>query len=276
MKGRLSMQNKSQNFSLSEKQKNAFLIIGARQLMDSLVPYDEIAPFFDEGFITDVLFPVKRGKEATVYCAKAHPDRAETHYALKYYRPLSHRSFRNDAIYQEGRFGRETREVRAMRTKTKKGRMFQFQSWVAHEYAMLSALKSAGVDVARPIAVANSSLLIEFIGEDGIAAPLLSSIRLNPEEAREILQHLLASIELMLACHVVHSDLSAYNVLYWQGRPTIIDLPQAVNARTNPNARQLLVHDVAQVCRYFARQGVASNANTIADELWERYAHARL
>ena len=29
--------------------------------------------FFAEGLITDILYPVKRGKEAAVYCCQAHP-----------------------------------------------------------------------------------------------------------------------------------------------------------------------------------------------------------
>ncbi len=80
----------------------------------------------------------------------------------------------------------------------------------------------------------------------------------------------------MLAHHVVHGDLSPYNVLYWQGRPVIIDFPQAVDARENPNAQMLLARDVANVCRYFARQGVDCDPVAIADELWGRYMRARL
>lgn len=255
---------------------HAFLIPGAVKLTHDIVPYEEIASFFDEGLIVDVLFPVKSGKEATVYCAKAHPDQPDKYYALKLYRPLAHRAFRNDAIYQEGRFSRPTREVRAMRTKTRKGRVFQFASWLTHEYAMMRVLHAAGADVPRPINVGANSLLIEFVGDDGTPAPTLGAIRLDPLEAGHVLERLLDNVATMLAHHVVHSDLSAYNVLYWQGRPVIIDFPQAVDARVNPNAQMLLARDVANVCRYFARQGVDCDAVAIADELWGRYMRAKL
>ncbi len=72
---------------------HAFLIPGAVKLTHDIVPYEEIASFYDEGLIADVLFPIKSGKEATVYCAKAHPGQPEAYYALKLYRPLVHRSF---------------------------------------------------------------------------------------------------------------------------------------------------------------------------------------
>jgi serine/threonine-protein kinase RIO1 len=38
------------------------------------VAYDEIRTFFEDGWIEEVLFPVKSGKEATVYCCRAVRD----------------------------------------------------------------------------------------------------------------------------------------------------------------------------------------------------------
>ena len=43
--------------------------------------------------------------------------------------------------------------------------------------------------------------------------------------------------KIMLSAHVVHADLSAYNMLYAGERLRVIDMPQAVDARTNPSAR---------------------------------------
>jgi RIO kinase 1 len=259
-------------------------IAGATTLTQTLIPQDDIESFFDEGYIVDVLFEVKSGKEATVYCAQAHPDRPERYYALKYYRPQAHRAFRNDAIYQEGRYGHETREVRAMRTKTRKGRAFQFGGWLAHEYAMLMTLHAAGVDVPRPIALGTHGLLIEFIGAETTAAPMLGAVRFARGEAEPVFKRLLGGIATMLAQNVVHGDLSAYNILYQLGpdggheggRPVIIDLPQAVDARNNQNAQMLLTRDITNVCGYFTRQRVICDPVKIADDLWDRYARGKL
>ncbi len=243
---------------------------------NAFVPHDDIASFYDEGFIVDVLFAVKSGKEATVYCAKAHPDRPEAYYALKHYRPMAERAFRNDAVYQEGRFGRETRAVRAMRTKSRKGRMFQFGSWLTQEFATLGLLHAAGIDVPRPIAAGSNGLLIEFIGEGQTAAPMLASVRLDRAEAGQVFERLVGNITAMLKHDIVHADLSAYNILFSNGAPVIIDVPQAVDARLNPNARDLLLRDVTNICGYFARQGVARDPVAIVDDLWDRYARAKL
>ncbi len=56
--------------------------------------------FIGDGSITDVLYVVRSGKEATVYCCR---DAEGELVAAKVYRPLERRNFHNDAIYQTGR-----------------------------------------------------------------------------------------------------------------------------------------------------------------------------
>ena len=65
-------------------------------------------------------------------------------------------------------------------------------------------------------------------------APLLRGIRLDKEESQRALDDLLRNIEIMLACELVHGDLSSYNVLWWQGQLKIIDLPQARSDSSGP------------------------------------------
>jgi RIO kinase 1 len=91
-----------------------------------------------------------------------------------------------------------------------------------------------------------------------------------------LLEQVLRTIESMLSCHVVHADLSAYNMLYARERLRVIDMPQAIDARTNPNSRLLLARDVANVCRYFASQGADAEPGTFASELWDLYGRAEL
>jgi RIO kinase 1 len=65
-------------------------------------------------------------------------------------------------------------------------------------------------------------------------------------------------------------------MLYSGGQLRIIDLPQAVDARTNGHARSLLVRDVANVCDYFAGQVGHAMPGTFVEELWDRYLRAEL
>jgi RIO kinase 1 len=49
---------------------------------------------------------------------------------------------------------------------------------------------------------------------------------------------------------VVHGDLSAYNLLWWEGRVVLIDFPQSMD-REQPGARELLAQDAASLALSF-------------------------
>ena len=121
--------------------------------------FDEIKTFFEDGWIDEVPFPVKSGREATVYCCKACPGKGEAYFALKVYRPREHRSFRNSAIYQEGRVLGDARVTRAVKNKGRFGRSVEFGGWLHHEFAVLGILHAAGADVPRPLALGASAML---------------------------------------------------------------------------------------------------------------------
>jgi len=87
---------------------------------------------------------------------------------------------------------------------------------------------------------------------------------------------LVGDIEALLRVHLVHADLSPYNVLVWEDEVRIIDLPQAVDARTNRNAPDLLARDVRTVFRHFARAGTGRDPERLATDLWRRYRFAAL
>jgi RIO kinase 2 len=54
--------------------------------------------------------------------------------------------------------------------------------------------------------------------------------------------------------HLVHGDLSEYNILVTEsGQFTLIDWPQSV-ARTDPRAQGLLMRDVSNIVRFFAKR----------------------
>ena len=123
----------------------------------------------------------------------------------------------------------------------------------------------------RPLAQVGNAVLMEHIGDDEASAPLLREVELEREEAAPLFARILRNIELFLACERIHGDLSAYNILYWEGAVRIIDFAQAVDPRYSDEAYTLLARDVARVCQYFARYGMEADARALADDLWTRY-----
>ena len=173
----------------------------------------------------------------------------------------------------EGRPVKETdhRLMRAIGKKTAFGAEVSHTSWLMYEYTTLEKLHAAGAAVPKPYGVSGNAILMEYIGDEQLAAPLLSEVRLERHEAWPLFEELIRNIELMLSLGLVHGDLSAYNVLYWDGDITLIDFPQVTDARTNPNARAIFDRDVQRLCEYFTRYGIQRNAGGLANALWGQF-----
>ncbi|HZD17707.1 MAG TPA: RIO1 family regulatory kinase/ATPase [Actinomycetota bacterium] len=233
--------------------------------------------FLGEGLITDVVRVVKSGKEASVHLCRADPTiSGEPFVALKLYHPLDRRDFRDESVYRDGEWIKERRVRVALARRTRFGREVRSAIWVHREWEALRLLHEAGAPVPRPIALGPDAILMSFVGDQELAAPQLRSIRPGPGDARDLFEQVIRAIELMLYRDVVHGDLSAYNLLVWEGRVTVIDLPQAVDAKKNRFARGLLQRDVRRVCEYFARYAVAADADRITDDLWTAWELAEL
>jgi RIO kinase 1 len=240
---------------------------------------DSLAPFYRENIITDVVHRVKGGKEANVYCCIAHHSMDIPLIAAKLYRPRTQRTLKNDAIYKAGRQLRDEegktvkgrREKLALAKKTRFGKHLDTVWWIGNEYGAQKKLFDSGAAVPRPIAHIGNTILMEYFGDEGMPAPTLIDVSLLPVEANDLFSVILENIKLMLDHHLVHGDLSPYNILYWEGDITIIDFPQIVDARTNPHAFTLLKRDIKRVCDYFARYGIKSNSTHLSRELWEPY-----
>jgi RIO kinase 1 len=231
----------------------------------------ELDSFIEEQLILRVLRELKSGKEATAWVCEAGPPTGLEFVVAKVYRPINERGFKNDAVYQEGRWTADRRIRRAFEQKSRAGRAAQFSSWVEHEYTTLRLLAAAGADVPRPVAMTTGVVLMEFVGDDHGPAPLLKDVRLERNEARTIFERLLWNVERFLACDRVHGDLSPFNILYWEGEITVIDVPQAVDLTTNRNAESLLQRDIANLCSHFRRYGIHADPDRIAGDLWMRY-----
>ena len=240
--------------------------------------------FWEDRWFSDILYRVKAGKEATVYCCRADESTGRELIAAKVYRPRMFRAMRNDWLYRQGREMldadgkaiRDDRGLRAIRKGTRFGKRLKTVSWNQNELATMHALHQAGADVPEPLAGCENAILMEYMGDDVQAAPVLQRVRLGRREAEALFERLMRNVEVFLACNRIHADLSAYNVLYWAGEAKVIDFPQAVEAHSHPRGFFLLSRDVDRLCRYFARQGVQRNAVRIAHELWERFLAAEL
>lgn len=220
--------------------------------------------------IDEVLYRINDGKEATVYLCRGRGDPAEF-YAAKVYRDRRFRGFANNATYTDTDRIPDRRLARAVRKGTRVGRRAAQRLWVDREWEALLLLHGQGASVPRPYDRAPHAVLMEFIGGAGGAAPMLVHVRLARDEAERAYRALLRDMEVLLSCGLVHGDLSAYNVLYLDGRPRLIDLPQVVEVGEAVDAWSLFVRDLENLGSYFRRQGAQVDPIREAVELWSRY-----
>jgi RIO kinase 1 len=237
---------------------------GARSRDDNEQTVEEallshLDPLIEDGLIENVIRPIKSGKEAVVYCCRAPQSAGGELIAAKIYRPVERRSFKRDAVYQQGRergVRPDARTLRALGKKTAHGRVHKFSAWIAHEMRTLTLLHQAGADVPAPIDRVGPVILMEYFGDIDAPAPVLVNVSLDHDEAVRIYQQILKNVELFLANHRVHADLSAYNVLYTEARAVIIDFPQSVDPRYNDDAFDLLLRDYRNINAFFAEYGL--------------------
>ena len=244
-------------------------------LLDSLVEITE------HKWISDVLRKVKSGKEASVYLCRAGASVDMPLIAAKVYRPRSLRNLKNDHQYRAGRIDLDEdgnalwkeADVNAVQKRTAYGEEVRHQSWIAYEYQTLEILYKAGADVPKPYAMENNAILMGFVGDHANAAPTLHSISLDLDEAKPLFERVIHNIDLMLAHDRIHGDLSAYNILYWDGDIRLIDFPQVVMPEANPASWNIFLRDVTRICQYFSTQGIKRDPRKLASELWTSFGH---
>jgi len=201
-----------------------------------------IYDLMNDGWIGEIYGAIKAGKESKLYWGK-HPDGTEL--AIKIYLTVTAEFKKGMLTYISGdpRFERVRRNPRSL-----------IYLWARKEYRNLMEAYQAKVNVPKPYTVKNNVLLMEFIGKNGVSAPLLRETEpSNPEKIYK--QLLLYMKRLYVKAKLVHSDLSEYNVMIWRGKPVIFDMSQAVPLE-HPNATQFLWRDIENINRYFKRFGV--------------------
>jgi RIO kinase 1 len=174
--------------------------------------------------------------------------------------------------YTEGRKVKNSRQARAMEKGTRYGRQMQEELWQNAEVDALFRLANAGVRVPQPYICTDGVLLMELVTDaQGDVAPRLNDVELTPERARECHAYLINQVVRMLCAGIIHGDLSEYNILMATDGPVIIDLPQAVDAAGNNEARSMLLRDVQNLAVYFGQFAPELLSSDFGKEIWKLY-----
>ncbi|OCH05496.1 PA4780 family RIO1-like protein kinase [Aliivibrio fischeri] len=234
---------------------------------------NRLLPLVEDGLIDEILTQLMSGKEASVYIVRS----GDNIQCAKVYKEIEQRSFKQAVAYREGRKVKNSRRARAMEKGSKFGRDEQEKVWQSAEIDALYKLSEAGVRVPTPYGCFDGVLLMELVTDDeGSVAPRLNDVTLTKEQAIRDHDLMIQYVTRMLCAGIVHGDLSEFNVLVDHLGPVIIDLPQAVDASANNNAKWMLERDVNNMTTYYGQYAPELLGSEYAKEMWALYESGEL
>ena len=219
-------------------------------------------------FLDELISGIKTGKEASVFLGK----NSKGLVAVKVYTDLRVRSFKHDEAYRKGRFISDARIQKAIEQGSEQGLNAHQILWVQEEFRQMKHLYEHGVRVPKAIAVNGIALIMEFIGdENGNPAPRISDLKMEKDEAEEAFSQSVQNLKLIVRSGRVHGDYSTFNILWHDEEAVVIDFPQVIEFKNNPNAVAFLERDVHSLCKSFMKQGVKADEGKVFREVRAGY-----
>ncbi len=126
--------------------------------------------------------------------------------------------------------------------------------WAEKEYRNLARLEKVGIPAPRPVGFEENIVVMTLLGGNGMAAPQLNELEGGDYAA--LSKMVLSALRTLVSrAHLVHGDLSPYNVVVWDKKPYIIDVSQAVLV-SHPDAARLLENDIRNIAAFFELKDV--------------------
>jgi len=191
----------------------------------------------NHGVISRLGPPIRQGKESLVVHGVA-PDGREL--AVKVHTPkVFGKRERKQYLFGDWRYRHAKRHI-TLRTES---------MWAEKEYRNLARLEKVGIPVPRPVGFEENIVVMTLVGGNGVAAPQLNELESGDYVA--LSRMILAAMrKLVSKAHLVHGDLSPYNIVVWGQKPYVIDVSQTVLV-SHPDAPRLLENDFRNVAEFF-------------------------
>ena len=207
---------------------------------------DRVAAILSAGLATEVVRPISAGKEAEVLLCSYNG----APIVVKMYR-LYRTSHRGDGPVKADAMG-----------------------WrAAEEFEAMHRAWKGGARVPTPARRVEAMFSMRYLGDDDGPAPRLVDVRLGDPEP--VLQEILSGIEALARAGVVHTDLSAFNLLFHDGHVWFIDFSEALRVdRTGTapwirltEASAMLEHGLNALGNHFRRYGLTIDVGPFVDRI---------
>jgi RIO kinase 1 len=216
-----------------------------RAVLEEVLDRSTLMTIYDllnKGKIAAIYGTVKSGKESRIYWGKASNGKE---LAIKIFLTVSAEFKRGMLPYIKGdpRFTHVRGDTRSL-----------VYTWAQKEFKNLQRMHEAGIMVPKPVDVSKNVLIMDFIGKNGVPAPILKDTHLkNPKRFYHLL--LICLKKLHRIAGLVHADLSEYNIMIWKSKPILFDVSQSVPLE-HPMADHFLRRDIENLNKYFKKLDV--------------------
>ena len=208
--------------------------------------------FIKNGLIYEVNGCISTGKEANVYHAM---NETGEHRAIKIYKSTI-LTFKNRDRYVTGEYRFRSGYARSNPRK-------MTATWAEKEMRNLKRLEAAGIPCPQVFCLKAQVLLMSFIPEsltgDGMEWPAPRLKDFNNGTDGDFVNLYRQCLRMMRTlfheCHLVHADLSEYNLLVSDNTLVMIDVGQSVE-HEHPNALSFLRHDCKTVLNFFHSRNI--------------------
>ncbi|KAJ1663981.1 Serine/threonine-protein kinase rio1 [Coemansia sp. RSA 1813] len=199
----------------------------------------------NQGVIYEINGCISTGKEANVYHAVTETGE---HRAIKIYK-TSILVFKDRDRYVSG-------EYRFRHGYSRHNPRKMVRLWAEKEMRNLKRLYTSGIPSPNPLILRQHVLVMDFLGSsDGVAYPRLKDATISASRFPKLYYQLVKDMRVLYnTCHLVHADLSEYNILYHSKTLYIIDVSQSVE-HDHPYALDFLRHDCNNVNEFFRKRG---------------------
>ena len=192
-----------------------------------------------KGRIAELHGVVAAGKESRVYYAvnpQGNPVAVKIYYtaSMEFKKRLGY-------IAGDRRFGRLPSNAREI-----------INLWVRKEFRNLQTAAEAGVRVPAPHGFYKNILVMEYIGQPPGAPPTFSEAEVDQSDYTWTFDMV---AKLYRSAHLVHADLSEFNIFKLEGERVLFDMGSAVLS-SHPQAEEFLKRDITNMVRFFRKRGI--------------------
>jgi RIO kinase 1 len=204
------------------------------------------------GLLYEINGCISTGKEANVYHAMTE---AGEHRAIKIYKSTI-LTFKNRDRYVTGEYRFRTGYARSNPRK-------MTATWAEKEMRNLKRLEAAEIPCPQVFCLKAQVLLMSFIPEISTGddsewpAPRLKDFNGTDDDFLDLYKQCLRLMRTLFhECHLVHADLSEYNLLVSGRTLVMIDVSQSVE-HEHPNALSFLRHDCKTILNFFQSRNIS-------------------